>query len=156
MTGNPTLDKVIIGLNGAIVLAATALVVYSHTILSPPATDPGDEMDGLIRSSVNLSQITPVLFPKMTINLYSRQTRLRFLDLQMGIEVFEEADKESIKTHKSFIADSLINIAGNMKPAELNSVTGRILLETRVKNRVNDKIGKKAVKKIYFSKFIIQ
>ena len=150
------LDKVILGLNGAVVIAATALVVFSHTSLGPPPTDEGEQMDGLIRSSVNLSQITPVLFPKMTINLYSRQTRLRFLDLQMGLEVFKEDDKELVKLHKSFVADSLIDIAGNMQPAELNSVTGRILLETRIKNRINDKLGRKAVKKIYFSKFVIQ
>ena len=150
------LDKLLLGLNGAVVIAATALVVFSHTSLNPPPTDEGEQMDGLIRSSVNLAQITPVLFPKMTINLYSRQTRLRFLDLQMGLEVFEEADKEVVKAQKSFVEDSLIDIAGNMQPEELNSVTGRILLETRIKDRINNKIGKKAVKKIYFSKFIIQ
>ena len=74
----------------------------------------------------------------------------------MGLEVFEEADKEVVKAQKSFVEDSLIDIAGNMQPEELNSVTGRILLETRIKDRINNKIGKKAVKKIYFSKFIIQ
>jgi flagellar FliL protein len=156
MTGNPSLDKILLAANGAVVAAAVALVVYSHTVIAPLPTDEGAYMEDLVKSSINLSELTPITFPKMTINLYSRQTRLRFLDLKMNLEVFEEADKQVIGDHKAYILDSLIAIAGNMKPEELNSVTGRILLETRIKNKVNDKLGRKVVKKIYFSKFIIQ
>ena len=113
-------------------------------------------MRGLLNSSINLSQITPVKFPELLINLYSRQTRLRFLQVQMNLEVFEEKDKDKVNTYKAFITDSLIDITSNLTPAELNSVTGRILLETRIKNRVNEQLDHKLIKKIYFSKFIIQ
>lgn len=156
MTGNPSLDKVLIALNGLIVALSTGLILYSHIAIKPPIEDEGLQMKGLYNSSIELSKITPVQFKPQIINLYSRDVRLRFLEVQMNLEVFQESDKEIIDTFKSFITDSLINIAGNLAPAELNSVTGRILLETRIKNTVNERLKRKVIKKIYFSKFIIQ
>lgn len=156
MTGNPSLDKVLIALNGLVMALSTALVLYSHIVIKPPMVDQGSQMQGMLNSSINLSQITPVKFPELLLNLYSRQTRLRFLQTQMNVEVYEEKQKEIVNTYKAFITDTLIDISGNLSPAELNSVTGRILLETRIKNRVNERLKRKVIKKIYFSKFIIQ
>lgn len=156
MTGNPSLDKIILGLNGLLVTTAAALVIYSHTMIKRPITDEGAHMKDLVLDSLNRAELTPVTFPKQVVNLYSRETRLRFLDLQLNVEVFDPPDKEVITAYKPFILDSLIDITGNMKPEELNSVTGRILLETRLKNSINTKIGRNVVRKIYFSRFIIQ
>ena len=156
MTGNPSLDKIILGINGLFVTLAAALVFYSHNMIQRPLTDEGEHMKKLVEDSLAKSELAPVTFPKMVVNLYSRQTRLRYLDTQLNIEVFEASDKADIERFKPFILDSLIDISGNMKPDELNSITGRILLETRLKNSINDKIGRNIVRKIYFSRFIIQ
>jgi flagellar FliL protein len=43
-----------------------------------------------------------------------------------------------------------------MKASELNSITGKILLESRIKKRLNSILGAPIIKRIYFSKFIIQ
>lgn len=156
MTGNPGLDKIVLGINGLVVIAATALVVYSHTVIAPPPTDESKEFSGLVKKSMLEFQKSQIQFPEMVINLYSRESRLRFVNLKMSIETFEENQNQLIEDSKSLIQDALIDIASNMTPQELNSVTGRILLETRVKKSVNGSLGKPAVKKIYFSKFIIQ
>ncbi|MEX0798877.1 MAG: flagellar basal body-associated FliL family protein [Bacteriovoracaceae bacterium] len=156
MTGNPVLDKVVLGINGLIVLAATALVIFSHTMIKSPATDESKEFSGMVKNSMLEFQKPQVKFPEMVVNLYSRETRLRFVNLIMNIETFEESQNQLVEKSKPLIQDALIDIASNMKPDELNSVTGRILLETRVKNKVNSKLPKPAIKKIYFSKFIVQ
>lgn len=156
MTGNPGLDKIILGINGLIVLAATALVVYSHTILSPPPTDETKEFSGLVKDSMLEFQKPQVEFPEMVINLYSREIRLRFLNVKMTIETFEESQNQMLENAKPMVQDAIIDTASNMTPQELNSVTGRILLEARVKKMVNSNLPKPAIKKIYFSKFIVQ
>lgn len=156
MTGNPGLDKIIFGINGLIVLAATGLVIYSHSILKPMPTDESKEFSGLVENSMLEFQKPQVQFPEMVINLYSREARLRFLNLKMTVETFEESQNSMVENAKPMIQDVLIDIASNMKPDELNSVTGRILLETRVKKKANSRLSKPAVKKIYFSKFIVQ
>ena len=97
-----------------------------------------------------------VQFPEMVINLYSREARLRFVNLKMNIETFEQEQIQLIENAKPLIQDALVDVASHMKPNELNSVTGRILLETRIKNKVNSRLSTSAVKKIYFSKFIVQ
>lgn len=156
MTGNAALDKILILINTIVIGLAVALVVYSHTMIKKPLTDGNAEFGGLIESSMREFQKAPVTLDEIVVNLYSRERRLRFLDTQMNIELFNEKDRAEVLAIKTHIFDALIDIAGNMKPNELNSVTGRILLENRIKKRVNSKVGRSLIKKIYFSKFIIQ
>ncbi|MFT6630287.1 MAG: flagellar FliL protein [Bacteriovoracaceae bacterium] len=156
MTGNPSIDKIIIALNGIMVAGAAALVVFSHTMIKKPGTERAKEFGNMIEGSVLELQKPPVVLDEIVVNLYSREVRLRFLDTQMNLVIFEEADRELAMILKPFVFDTLIDIAGNMQPKELNSITGRILLETRVKNKVNELAKKPVIKKILFSKFIIQ
>lgn len=156
MTGNPTLDKIILGLNGIIVTGAAALVFISHNVIKKPDTDRAKEFGNLIESSVSEYQKPPISLEEIVVNLYSRESRLRFLNTKMNLEIFQESDREFVLKLKPVIFDNLIDITGNMKPAELNSVTGRILLETRLKNRINDYAKRPVLKKILFAKYIIQ
>lgn len=156
MTGNPAIDKILIALNGLGVAAATGLVIYAHTSIKRPSTDPNAEMGNMTSQSIEQTQLATVNFPKLVTNLYSRHGRLRYVDLQYNLLPFKEEDAQKIQDLKALINDTIIEVVGNMPPEELNSVTGRILLETRVKKSVNSYLNYKLVKKIYFSRFIIQ
>ena len=156
MTGNPSIDKILLGINGLVVAAAVALVYYSNNIISPPLTDQNGVFTSMVQDSMSDFKKQPVVFKEMVVNLYSRQRRLRFLNLTMNIEVYDEGQEKVVSFYKPVVIDSLIDIAGNMKPEDLNSVTGKMLLESRVKKKVNDFIKKSVIKKIYFSKFIVQ
>lgn len=156
MTGNAGLDKLILALNGVVIAAACGLVIYSHTVISPPPVDTALELGNMIENSMQEYQKPTVAMEEIVVNLYSRETRLRFLNTQMNIELYKEKDRDFITSLKAIINDALIDIAGNMHPNELNSITGRILLENRIKTRVNEHIKRPVLKKIYFSKFIVQ
>ena len=156
MTGNAGLDKIILGLNGVVIAAAVALVVYSHVVIKPPQVDKSAVVGSGIEESILELQKSPVTLDEIVVNLYSRERRLRFLSTQMNLELFLEKDRELVNILKPRIFDALIDIAGNMKPNELNSITGRILLENRIKNRINSEVKKSVIKKIYFSKFTVQ
>ena len=156
MTGNPGLDKIILAINGLIVAAAAGLVFYAHTQINPLKTNESLEFGNLIEGSVNEYQKPPVAMDEIVVNLYSREARLRFLNTKMNIVLLQEKDRNYVTNLKVIINDSLIDIAGNMKPDELNSVTGRLLLENRIKKRVNKFAKRNVIKKILFSKFIVQ
>lgn len=156
MTGNPKLDKIILGVNALVVSAAVGLVFYSHNMIKPLPTDQAGELGDMIENTMSEYEKPPVTFEELIVNLYSREARLRFLNTKLNIELFEEKDRNLVMTMKPHIFDSLIDIAGNMKPKELNSVTGKILLEKRVKDRSNAIAKRPVIKKILFSKFIIQ
>ena len=75
----------------------------------------------------------------------------------MNILPFREDQKALIKQNEPIIKDVVIEIASQYEPDDLNSLTGKILLETRIKNQVNAKLGNSpVVKKIYFSVFVVQ
>ena len=84
----------------------------------------------MIEGSMSELQKPPVVLDEIVVNLYSREARLRFLDTQLNLVLYNEADRELALILKPHIFDALIDISGNMSPVELNSVTGRILLET--------------------------
>lgn len=156
MTGNPGVDKIIMGLNAIVVGGAAALVFFAHNMIKPPSVDEQAQYTGMARDAMVDFKKQPVLFDEVVVNLYSRERRLRFLNLIMSLDVYEEGQQQRVDTMKPIIFDALIDITGNMKPEELNSITGKILLETRLKNKINTIVDHKLVKKVYFSKFIIQ
>lgn len=156
MTGNPTLDKALLGLNALLIIAGTGLVIYSHTMLKPKPIDEGLEFSQLAQRKNSENTQPAIAFPEMVINLYSPESRLRFANITMNLETYRPEQARDVEKSKALIQDSLIDLVSNMGPEEINSVTGRILLESKLKRQINDDLSKKIVKKIYFSKFIIQ
>lgn len=148
--------KVLLIVNLVVMLGSAGLVYYSHNMIKRKPTDQSAELQSMLNDVANFGKITPVKLKKLTLNLYSRQTRLRFLDVELNILPFSENGKKVIKDKENVIVDSIIRIASDMTPNELNSVSGKIRLESRIRNDVNQLLGKNIIKEIFFSRFIIQ
>ena len=156
MTGNPKLDKILLGINGLVALGAAGLVFYSHTSIKPLPTDQKAEESALESQAYEESQMKAYEFKNIIINLYSEGTRLRYLDVEMSVLPFNESQKELIKAREHVFKSKLIEIASQMTPDELGSVTGKILLESRLKKAITEALGTPVIKKIYFAKFVVQ
>ncbi|WPU66215.1 flagellar basal body-associated FliL family protein [Peredibacter starrii] len=149
-------QKILIILNLVIVVAGAGLVFYSHNMIKPEPTNQAAEAEKMKTDALESSQIQPVPIKKFVVNLHSRSTRLRYLDLEMNVLPFHEDQKELIKANEHIFKDILIEIASHLEPDELDSVTGKILLENKIKKAVNAKLGQPVVKQIYFSGFVVQ
>jgi flagellar FliL protein len=156
MTGNSLIDKILLGANGAVVLLAAGLVFYSHNNIKPPPTDISGEEKSLLDTAIADSQIKPHAMKQMTVNLYSEGTRLRFLNAEMNLVPFKQDDIETLKSNEHIVKNELITIAATMTPDELGSITGKILLESRLKKAVNQKLNQPLIKSIFFTKFLVQ
>lgn len=157
MTGKPLLDKILIGLNALVVLGAVGLILYSHMGIKREPTNQVQEADKLLQEAKDLTFIKPYSMKSFTVNLYSQTNRLRFLEVEMNIVPFESSQLTALKDAETVIKDSLIQIAAEMEPDDVGSVTGKILLENRLKKAVNDRIGgQPLIKQILFSRFVIQ
>lgn len=156
MTGKPLLDKILLGLNGLVALGAAGIVFYAHNNIKRPPTDQAAEEKTLQDEALLGAQTTPLMFKKMVVNIHSEGKRLRYLEVEMGVQPFKEADKESLKANEYRFQNALVEIANTMTPDDLSSVTGKILLEGRLKKRVNEALGVTLVKQIYFARFIVQ
>ncbi|MFY7993533.1 MAG: hypothetical protein ACOVP4_09600, partial [Bacteriovoracaceae bacterium] len=89
MTGKPTIDKILIALNAAVILAAAGLVAYSHTSIKREPTNQVQEAGKLIQEARDLTFIKPYSMKSFTVNLFSRTNKLRFLEVEMNIVPFE-------------------------------------------------------------------
>lgn len=150
-------QKILIALNLLIVLAGAGLVFYSHNMIKPAPTDQAAEAEAMKKDAVSSTQIQPVPIKKFVVNLHSKSSRLRYLDLEMNVLTFREDQKELIKANEHIFKDIVIEIASHLEPDDLDSVTGKILLENKIKKQVNAKLGDPPViKQIYFSGFVVQ
>jgi flagellar basal body-associated protein FliL len=156
MFGNPALDKVILFLNLGIVLGGLGLTYFSHNMLKPPPIDNASQEQEFHESMKGQKIIDAIMMPKLTINLYSNTTRLRYLDVIAAVEPFSPSQAEKIKANQSLILNEIIEVSSFMRPKELINISGKIILAERIKERVNGQFSNKLIRNIYFPKYVIQ
>lgn len=149
-------QKILIILNLVVALAGAGIVYYSHNMIKPEPTDQAAEADALKTNAMTQTQLQPVPLKKIVVNLYSKATRLRYLDIEMNILTFHEDQKEIIKSNEHVFKDVVVEIASQLSPEDLDTVTGKILLENKIKKQVNTKLGQPVVRQIFFSGFVVQ
>lgn len=151
------LQKILIIVNLVVVLAAAGIVYYSHNMIKPEPTNQAAEVEALKSEAQGMTQIQPVAIKKFVVNLHSKSSRLRYLDIEMNVLPFREDQKDIIKANEHIFKDVVIEIAAQYSPEDLDSLTGKILLEKKIKDRVNARLGEvPVVKQIYFSGYVVQ
>jgi flagellar protein FliL len=151
------MQKILIIVNLVVALAAAGVVFYAHNIIRPEPTNQVAEEEALKKEAAASTQIQPVPIKKFVVNLHSKSSRLRYLDIEMNVLTFHEDQKPIIKANEHIFKDVVIEIASHLNPEDLESVTGKILLESRIKKAVNARFGEQPViKQIYFSGFVVQ
>ncbi len=156
MTGNEMLDKVIGIVSSIFLLATIGVFVYTEHIFQ--RTLPVDEQEFIRSTQEALKSVSgkTLKLDKVTINLRSRNSRLRFLDAEIHILPLKNKDFDELKNNMPFIYDAIIDITGKMWPEELNTLAGKILLEQRIKKQINELLKRPTIKRIYFTTFVVQ
>ena len=137
MTGKKLIDLIILGLSLLATLAALGVVLYTTKIFKRPLPNSELEKAKLLSSGRSFKPIKSYKMKRIIINLPSRTQKLRFLEVITEIVPFKDEQVAEIEKIKHIVRDSFLDIAGEMKPDELNSLTGKILLENRIKQRLS-------------------
>lgn len=151
---------ILLGVMMLATLAVVGLFYYTEKMYVKPPIDEAAEKTALL-NSVDAKAI-PTFFKidKMTISLVPKNetanSRMKWLEVEMHMTVFEASDVELMKTYLPVVQDRIIDIASKMGSEELNSLTGKILLEDRLKKEINKALHKPVVKNIFFASFIVQ
>jgi flagellar protein FliL len=155
MTGNKKADLAIMITSLVASLAVMGVIAFRMFIFQKQLPDPQALQNLLIQERKDIDTGT---FPmkKMIVNLQSRKSRLRFLDIKLDLMPFSRRDLDVLARNRHTIQDIIIDTASRMYPHELNKLTGRIILENRIKGQVQDRLGYPIIKNIYFSRFVIQ
>ncbi|MAF78065.1 MAG: hypothetical protein CME63_05770 [Halobacteriovoraceae bacterium] len=156
MTGNKSLDNILLLIASLITAATLGIFVYSEMLYQKPLPSDEIEKQNLIEDSK--VSVAPDIYKveKLIINLNSASRRLRFLELEAHLVPFKSNSLDIFEAKKFYVKDAIIDIASNMAPEELNTVAGKVILEERIRKRLNDFFGKSLVKEIYFSIFVVQ
>ena len=133
-----------------------AMVVYTQLIYEKPPLSDTEEKEKLLSHSKRRIFIEGHKLDKIVLNLYSRRNRLRYLNVEMIFRPLKPEYNDLFQSNKAFIYDAIIDIAGRMTVKELNSVYGKIILENRIKKRIHQFLGKKTLREIFFTHFVIQ
>lgn len=156
MTGNKTIDTALVGLFTLATLGALGMFIYTEMVFVKPTTSDKVELQALKDDSKKAVAPEVYKMDKLIINLNGQGSRLRFLDVEVHLVPFKSESIEMIKGQDPYVKDAIIDIASNMAPDELNTVAGKVLLEERIRRRLNDFFGKSIIKEIFFSRFVVQ
>ncbi|MCB9061023.1 MAG: flagellar basal body-associated FliL family protein [Halobacteriovoraceae bacterium] len=158
MTGNNVLDKIILILALLATVAAAGVHVYTNMIFSRPSPIEEIERRKFEKELATHEIIQGLAIEDMIINLRGETKRLRFLNLTVNIVPFEKNDVELFgdNTNRPYIQDMIIRLAGDMSPEDLNSISGKLIFEDKIKTAIDDYFKRPAVKEIFFTKFVVQ
>tara|TARA_B100000676_G_C17786951_1_gene684947 strand:- start:110 stop:580 length:471 start_codon:yes stop_codon:yes gene_type:complete len=156
MTGKKMIDLIILGVSLLATLAALGVIVYKTIIFKRPLPNSEAEKAKLLASGQTFKPINSYKMKRVIVNLPSRSKKLRFLEITTEIVPFKDDQVAEIEKNKHIVRDTFLDIAGEMSPEELNSLTGKLLLESRIKNRLNKEMGSKIIQELYFTKFVVQ
>ncbi|MBC7539479.1 MAG: flagellar basal body-associated FliL family protein [Bacteriovorax sp.] len=160
MTGKKLLDMILLGVMTLTTLAVIGLFYYTEKMYKRPPIDESREKEALLKEGN--PKALPAFFKleKMTVSLVPKDNsgiqRMRYVELEIHLVLFKSDDAGIIKTYLSVVQDKIITVASKMGADELNSLTGKILLEDRLKKEINKSLGKPVVKSIFFSRYIVQ
>ena len=137
-----------------LVSALTIGMFYYSYNYEKPAPSEAEETEKLLKEKEKPTDL--FLVKKIVINIPSRPGRLRFFETSINFVPYLNTDVKILEDHEFILRDSIIEIARKMKEDELNSVSGKLLLEERLINQINSVFKRNIIKEIYFSAFVIQ
>lgn len=156
MTGSKILDYVLIAISTLLTFAVVGFFAYTTFIYEKPTYSDATEFDRMKAESSEIQIKNSYEIKRLIVNLNARSTRLRYIEMNLHLVPFKSKYLSMIEKYDSQIKDAIIDITSRMDAEEINSISGKILLESRVKNQINEMIGKPIVKQILFSKFTVQ
>ncbi len=150
------LEKAFMVLSVLATAGAMGVFIYTDFIYKKPVTSNAEELQKLKDEVSREVSFKTFKLKKVTTNLYSRKTRLRYLNMEAYIEPFSENQLALLEEKETLIYDTVILTAGRLEPSDLNTLSGKILFENKVKNNINDLFAEPIVRKVYFSVFVVQ
>ena len=156
MKGVAKIDIMILGAYTVATLSIAGLFYYTTFMAKKTLPKEKENFAKLTEKPKNIVHMTGMPLKRILVNLPARTARLRFLELEISLFPFKEKQKAKLEALKPILKDTIIDVSSKMEPDELNSISGKILLEERIKRAFHQKIDEKLISKIFYTKFVVQ
>jgi len=91
------------------------------------------------------------------VNLFDKKgIGKRYLKITMEIEVGKEEDKLKIENHIPQLRDTVLILLSSQTLKDINTMEGKLELKHAILLRMNQILGKKTVRRIFFTEFVVQ
>jgi flagellar FliL protein len=158
--GSPKLNKILAIVCFVATISAAGIFLYSTLIYEKPLPNEKDEKEALFYFAKKEVEVETYKMKNLKINLvHSRNSssrRLRFISVEPHLLPFKKEHKPVYEENIALITDTIIAITSAMSPNELNTISGKILLKSRIKKKINSKFSKPIIKEIYFPNYIVK
>ncbi len=160
MTGKKLIDTILTAVSLLTTLAVIGLFYWTEKIYKKPPIDEEKEKKELLASTSQKEIPTLFKVDKMILSLSNNSEknnqRLHWIEVETNLALFNEEMLPTLKEKLPLIQDRIIAVCSKMGKEELSTLSGKVLLEERLKNEINKVLNDKVVKNIFFSKFVIQ
>jgi|GEM_PF-1760372 len=152
------INTLLIFLTALVTAGALGVFVYTLIIFKKPLPDNATEFAKMKADATKSVEIVrPYATEQIVVNLNgSTSSRLRFLSIIVNFVAFTNDQIGKFEENKIEIKDMIIDITSKMRPDELNQVTGKVLLNERIKARLNEFYQERIVRDIFFSEYVVQ
>ncbi len=149
------INKILLYISLLVSTATLGMFIYWNNYEKPA---PSEELEAtkLLDTKGKEKSTDSFQIKKIVVNIPSRPGRLKFFETSINFVPFINSDAKVLEDHEFILRDTIIDIAGKMPEDQLNSVTGKILLEERLISQINQVFKRNIIKEIYFSAFVIQ
>jgi flagellar FliL protein len=91
------------------------------------------------------------------VNLFDKKgIGKRYLKISMELEVAKEEDKLKIDSHIPQLRDTVLILLSNQTLKDINTMEGKLELKHEILLRMNQMLGNKTVRRIFFTEFVVQ
>lgn len=91
------------------------------------------------------------------VNLFDKKgIGKRYLKISMEIEVSKEEDKVKVENNIPQLRDTVLILLSSQTLKEINTMEGKLELKNAIVLRMNQVLGNKTVRRIYFTEFVVQ
>jgi flagellar FliL protein len=91
------------------------------------------------------------------VNLFDKRgLGKRYLKISMELEVGSEEDRTKVENNVPRLRDTVLILLSSQTLKEINTMEGKLELKNAVILRMNQILGNKTVRSIYFTEFVVQ
>ena len=91
------------------------------------------------------------------VNLFDKKgIGKRYLKISMEIEVGKEEDKLKVENNIPQLRDTVLILLSSQTLKDINTMEGKLELKHAILLRMNQILGKKTVRRIFFTEFVVQ
>jgi flagellar basal body-associated protein FliL len=149
------LNEILALVSVVMVTAAIGLSWFATNKVTRPLADPKDGEAILLREANERIKALFVSYKKIQTNILTDSDRLRHIEVEVTLEPMNFQSIEKLKSLETYVTNELISIVSEMSYDELISISSKIVIGEKIKNRVNETTQSEIVKRVLFPTFIV-